>query len=306
MASALAHRWRFPGASIAATAWIEAVGAIELAVGARVRDGSEIVVPQGCRLRVGREARIDRQVTLHAGAHMEIADGASVQDRCTLLGDVRIGRSTLFAPNVYASSGQHWFDVVPAAEIRTQDRMVLERGGPGVVAPIVVGEDCWIGTNAVISRGVVIGRGAVVGANSVVTHDVAPYTVVAGAPARVLRRRLAFEPSRRIDSRMPGDYPYFYAGFKPLGADLVAEDGRVASDDFSLCLDTTGATTLRLRVRSDRPVPIPLMLAGHAVHVGNEWQHHEFPIVATQEGLQHFTTTNAAGSRLFVQSAEVF
>ena len=55
--------------------------------------------------------------------------------------------------------------------------------------PVEIGSDVWLGAGAVVLPGVTIGDGAVVGANSVVTTDVAPYTVVAGAPARFLRNR---------------------------------------------------------------------------------------------------------------------
>ncbi|SEK56527.1 CatB-related O-acetyltransferase [Ruminococcus albus] len=53
----------------------------------------------------------------------------------------------------------------------------------------VVGNDVWIGQNAVILPGVHIGDGAIIGANSVVGSDVEPYTIVAGDPAKVLRKR---------------------------------------------------------------------------------------------------------------------
>lgn len=53
----------------------------------------------------------------------------------------------------------------------------------------VIGSDVWIGQNAVILPGVQIGDGAIIGANSVVGSDVAPYSVVAGNPARMLRKR---------------------------------------------------------------------------------------------------------------------
>ncbi len=53
----------------------------------------------------------------------------------------------------------------------------------------VIGSDVWIGQNAVILPGVRIGDGAIIGANSVVGSDVEPYTIVAGNPARLLRRR---------------------------------------------------------------------------------------------------------------------
>lgn len=53
----------------------------------------------------------------------------------------------------------------------------------------VIGNDVWIGQNAVILPGVHIGDGAIIGANSVVGSDIDPYTIVAGNPARVLRKR---------------------------------------------------------------------------------------------------------------------
>lgn len=55
----------------------------------------------------------------------------------------------------------------------------------------VIGNDVWIGYDALIMPGVCIGDGAIIAARSVVTHDVAPYTLVGGNPARPIRRRFA-------------------------------------------------------------------------------------------------------------------
>jgi len=55
------------------------------------------------------------------------------------------------------------------------------------VAPVLIQDRVWIGFNAIILKGITIGEGAVVAAGAVVTKDVAPYTVVAGNPARVVR-----------------------------------------------------------------------------------------------------------------------
>jgi acetyltransferase-like isoleucine patch superfamily enzyme len=63
------------------------------------------------------------------------------------------------------------------------------------VAPVVIGDKAWIGFGASILKGVVIGEAAVVGACSVVTRDVPAYCVVAGNPARVVRR---LDPAARV------------------------------------------------------------------------------------------------------------
>lgn len=54
---------------------------------------------------------------------------------------------------------------------------------------IVIGNDVWIGYEAVILAGVTIGDGAIIGARAVVTHDVLPYTIVGGVPARFIKKR---------------------------------------------------------------------------------------------------------------------
>jgi virginiamycin A acetyltransferase len=63
---------------------------------------------------------------------------------------------------------------------------------------IVVGNDVWIGYEAVILSGVHIGDGAIIGARAVVTKDVPPYTTVGGVPARRIRERFAPETVQRL------------------------------------------------------------------------------------------------------------
>jgi len=67
---------------------------------------------------------------------------------------------------------------------------------------VTIGNDVWIGHSATIMAGVSIGNGAVIGAGSVVTKDVAPYTIVAGVPAKPIRKRFSDELIKEItDSR---------------------------------------------------------------------------------------------------------
>jgi tetrahydrodipicolinate N-acetyltransferase len=58
---------------------------------------------------------------------------------------------------------------------------------PPSAKPVVVEDDVVIGANAVVLEGVTVGKGAVVAAGAIVVEDVAPYTVVAGTPARVIK-----------------------------------------------------------------------------------------------------------------------
>jgi len=58
-----------------------------------------------------------------------------------------------------------------------------------ITETIIVGNDVWIGYEAVIMSGVKIGNGAIIGTRAVVTKDVPPYTIVGGIPAKIIRRR---------------------------------------------------------------------------------------------------------------------
>ncbi|EUC48001.1 hypothetical protein COCMIDRAFT_88566 [Bipolaris oryzae ATCC 44560] len=91
---------------------------------------------------------------------------------------ITIGSRTLVGPNCSFYSGTHPLD--PALRNGTQ--------GPELGKEIHVGEDCWIGGNVCILPGVTIGKGSVVGAGSVVTKNVPDFTVVAGNPAKFIRK----------------------------------------------------------------------------------------------------------------------
>ena len=74
--------------------------------------------------------------------------------------------------------------------------------------PVTIGHDVWIGHGAIILPGHTVGTGAVVGAGSVVTKDVAPYTIVAGNPARALRPRFPPPVAERLGRLAWWDWPH--------------------------------------------------------------------------------------------------
>lgn len=72
---------------------------------------------------------------------------------------------------------------------------------------IVIGNDVWIGFEAVIMAGVHIGNGAIIGARAVVTRDVPPYTIVGGVPARTIRKRFDDATISRLEGLRWWDWP---------------------------------------------------------------------------------------------------
>ncbi len=72
---------------------------------------------------------------------------------------------------------------------------------------IVIGNDVWIGYEAVIMAGVTIGDGAIIGTRAVVTKDVPPYTIVGGVPARMIRKRFPDETIKELLKIRWWDWP---------------------------------------------------------------------------------------------------
>lgn len=96
----------------------------------------------------------------------------------TIIGPVNIGNHVNLAQGVVVSGLNHNF--------QDTNKRIDEQGVSTL--PITIHDDVWIGANAVITAGVTIGRHSVVAAGSVVTKDVPEYTVVAGSPARVIKK----------------------------------------------------------------------------------------------------------------------
>lgn len=72
---------------------------------------------------------------------------------------------------------------------------------------IIIGNDVWIGYEALILAGVHIGNGAIIGARAVVTKDIAPYSIVGGVPAREIRKRFDATTIARLEALQWWDWP---------------------------------------------------------------------------------------------------
>jgi acetyltransferase-like isoleucine patch superfamily enzyme len=129
----------------------------------------------------------------------------------------------MVGPNVNFYSASHPLD----PEVRNG----LE--GPELGKEIHIGEDVWIAGNVTVLPGIKVGNGAVLGAGSVVTKDVAPYTIVAGNPARLVRR---------IECRAAAEY---YGNLEPRDKDEAYGDAvqgpEEALTDLAETLESKGA-----------------------------------------------------------------
>ena len=128
--------------------------------------------------KIGEKCNILPPFKCDYGFHIEVGENFFANYNFIVLdgNSVRIGDNVWIAPNVGIYAAGHPLDV--------EDRI----GGEEYAFPVTIGDNVWIGGGVTIIGGVTIGRNAVVAAGSVVIRDVPPDTLVAGNPARVIRK----------------------------------------------------------------------------------------------------------------------
>ncbi|MDG2304582.1 MAG: acyltransferase [Candidatus Binatia bacterium] len=125
---------------------------------------------------ISRSVHFIHSYGIRMGRNCHINTGCTFDGR----GGLTMGDNVLVGPNVVVVSSQHRWDLSP-------DLPMIQQGHQS--APITIGDDVWIGANSVVTPGVTLATGTVVGAGSVVTRSTEPYTIVTGAPARVIGAR---------------------------------------------------------------------------------------------------------------------
>lgn len=128
--------------------------------------------------QIGQNSVIEPPFYCAYGKNIHIGDYVFLNVLCVILdcNEVHIGHHVMIGPNVQIYCAAHHLE----AETRIQ--------GMEVAKSIVIEDNVWLGGGAILLPGVKIGRNAVVGAGAVVSRDVPADTVVAGNPARVIRK----------------------------------------------------------------------------------------------------------------------
>ncbi|MEA2216204.1 MAG: hypothetical protein QOK19_1765 [Solirubrobacteraceae bacterium] len=140
-------------------------GRLRVGEGALFEPGVWITAPDSARVSIGAGTFLNRNVMVAAHELVEIGEHCMLANGC------------------FVTDANHRFD--------DPDKPITWQGF-GSKGPTRIADNCWLGANVVVTSGVTIGERCVIGANSVVTRDIEPFSIAAGAPAKVLRR-IAYE-----------------------------------------------------------------------------------------------------------------
>ncbi|MBO4552864.1 CatB-related O-acetyltransferase [bacterium] len=151
-----------------------------------------------------RNAEYDRELRKRGilGRDSFVGFGTIITDKRT-----RIGKFCSIASNVMIGTTTHPTQFLSSSSVFYKDISNVTEGLAlprskwvkyTFSEPVTIGNDVWIGRSAIVMDGLTIGDGAIVGAGAVVTHDVPPYAIAVGVPARVIKYRFDEETIKRL------------------------------------------------------------------------------------------------------------
>jgi acetyltransferase-like isoleucine patch superfamily enzyme len=152
----------------------------------KVTFGRRLDIQHIDRVHFGENSSIGNDIIINCGGGWSENKGAFKCGKNTYIGpktvifaagEIELGDNVLISPSVNLISHQHTF--------KSKNKNYNQQ--PNDYRKIMIGNNVWIGTNATILPNVTIGDNAIIGANALVCKDVAPHTMVAGVPAKLIK-----------------------------------------------------------------------------------------------------------------------
>lgn len=132
-------------------------------------------------LKCGEIRTINRRVYFDTGFHIQMGDGSGIGEHTILPPDIIIGKNVMFGRYSFVLARNHYFDRI--------DIPLVEQGvGPS--KQTIIDDDCWIGLHTLMTPGRHVSKGTIIGMGTVLTKDFPAYSVVGGAPSKLIRSRL--------------------------------------------------------------------------------------------------------------------
>lgn len=130
----------------------------------------------------GTKVIINRRAYFGNGCDIEIGDYSSIGANSILPHNIKIGKYVMMAPEVHIVSDNHNFN--------DTSKPMCFQGSNTNHQPTIIEDDVWIGVRSIFTPAHRIGKGSIIAAGAVVTHDVKPYSIMGGNPARLIRTRI--------------------------------------------------------------------------------------------------------------------
>lgn len=197
--------------------------------------------------KMGKNVNIEHGVFFGSGREIEIGNNSGIGTNCRIAGPLSIGDDVMIAPNVSIYTRNH--------ETENIYRPMRLQTAP--LKKVTIGNDVWIGANAIILPGVSIGNGCIIAAGAVVTKDVPDFAVVGGNPAKIIKTRTQKEGVPRMKvlylinyAGNAGTEKYVYNLIKTFeGKDTKCYLGYNVPGKLSQDVEAMGIPTLKLNMR---------------------------------------------------------
>ena len=128
----------------------------------------------------GKEIIVKNNCYFGNGSRLKVGDRSQLGQNARLGGDITLGEDVVMGPDVVMMATSHEFK-----DLNTP----INQQGAKQEEPIVIGNDCWIGTRCIILPGVHLGNKCIVAAGAVVTHSFPDNSIIGGVPAKLIKTR---------------------------------------------------------------------------------------------------------------------